>query len=92
MALFKNKYRIGSIRASWWDYGWNGAYFITICTHNRIHYFGEVENGKMNLSSLGEAAEKCWYEIPLHFPFVRLGSFVVMPDHVHGIIIIDKPG
>jgi len=89
MAVFKKK-RGGSLRAKWWDYGWNGAYFVTICTHNRIHYFGEVENGKMVLSALGEAAEKCWYEIPRHFPFVKLGSFVVMPDHVHGIIIIDK--
>ena len=90
MEKYKNKYRISSTRLQNWDYGWNGAYFITICTHNREHYFGEIVNKKMELSEIGIAAEKYWYEIPQHFPFVKLGAFVVMPNHIHGIIIIDK--
>ena len=89
--LYKNKYRIKSIRLPNWDYGWNAAYFITICAKNRIHYFGKIENEKMILTDIGKSAEKYWYEIPEHFPFVKLGEFVVMPNHIHGIIIIDKP-
>ena len=87
---YKNKYRIKSTRLQNWDYGWNGAYFITICTKNRVHYFGKIENGKMILTDIGKFAQKYWYEIPQHFPFVKLDAFVVMPNHIHGIIIIDK--
>jgi REP element-mobilizing transposase RayT len=87
---YKNKYRIKSTRLENWDYGWNGAYFITICTHNRIHFFGNIKNAEMQLSAIGKMAKKYWHEIPEHFPFVKLGAFVVMPDHIHGIIIIDK--
>ena len=85
-----NKYRIQSIRAAWWDYHFNAAYFVTICTKDRICYFGNIMDGKMQLSEIGEIAYKYWLEIPEHFPFVVLGSFVVMPDHVHGIVIINK--
>ena len=87
---YKNRYRISSSRLQSWNYGWNGAYFVTICTANRKHYFGEIINNKMGLSQIGKLAEKYWHEIPQHFPFVKLGAFVVMPNHVHGIIIIDK--
>lgn len=90
MEKFKNKYRIPSARLQSWDYGWNGSYFITICTQNRLHYFGEITNGKMQLSEIGKITEKYWHEIPQHFSFVKLGAFVVMPNHIHGIIIIDK--
>lgn len=93
---YKGKYRIATTRASFWDYSWNGAYFVTLCTRNRIHYFGQVLGGKdtpayVALSPMGEIAHRCWLEIPAHFPFVRLEAFVIMPDHVHGIIIIEKP-
>jgi REP element-mobilizing transposase RayT len=88
---FKNQYRIKSARLQHWDYGSNAAYFITICTANKAHYFGEVVEGKMQLSEIGRFAEKCWHEIPEHFPFAVLDGFVVMPNHVHGIIVIDKP-
>lgn len=90
MSKFKGKYRIESARLSTWDYGWNGVYFITICTKNREHYLGEIIAGKMQLSEIGGHAEKCWRDIPQHFPFVILGTSVVMPNHVHGIIIINK--
>ena len=88
---FQNKYRIPSARAAWWDYGSNAPYFVTICTNRSIHYFGKVVDGSMQLSDIGKFAQQCWNEIPLHFPFVILDEFVVMPNHIHGIIIINKP-
>ena len=97
---FHDKYRIPSARLQNWDYGWNAPYFITICTQNRKSYFGDivktpklgvVTESSMILSEIGKIAEQYWNEIPRHFPFVELGEFVVMPNHVHGIIIIDKP-
>ncbi|MGB1205808.1 MAG: transposase [Chitinophagales bacterium] len=89
MEKFKNKYRIPSARLQTWDYGSNAAYFVTICTQNRQHYFGEIRNEDMQLSEMGVLAQKYWYEIPNRFPFVELDAFVVMPNHVHGIIVID---
>ena len=88
---YKNKYRIESARAAWWNYGWVGAYFITICTRNKIHFFGEVKNHRMILSPLGVLANVFWHEIPNHASNVDLGTFVVMPNHFHGILIICPP-
>jgi len=87
---FQNKYRIASARLQTWDYGWNAAYFVTICTKNKECFFGNITDGKMHLSETGNIAQKFWIEIPNHFPFARLGEFIIMPDHMHGIIIIDK--
>ncbi len=87
---FQNKYRISSARLQSWDYSTNGTYFITICTQNREHFFGKIQNQEMHLSELGKLAQQFWLEITLHFPFVELGNFVVMPNHVHGILIINK--
>jgi putative transposase len=89
--VFNYRYRIPSARAQWWNYGNNGAYFITICTLNRQHFFGEIFEDEMYLSVAGIKCWECWKAIPDHFPFVELGAFIVMPNHVHGIIIIDKP-
>lgn len=90
MDKFKNRYRIPSARLQNYDYSSNGYYFITICTKNREYFFGEIADNKMQLSKMGKTAEKFWLEIPKHFPFVKLDEFVVMPNHVHGIIIINK--
>ncbi len=115
MEKYQNKYRTKTNRLQNWDYGWNGAYFVTICTKNREHYFGNIYDDKIDnelndnrdvetpnlgvstiiqykiqLSAIGKTVTKYWYEIPNHFPFVKLGTFVVMPNHIHGIIIIDK--
>ena len=87
---FKNKYHIPSTRLQTWDYSKNGAYFITICTQNREHFFGYIQNGMMQLSEIGKLAEQYWSEIPEHFPFVELGNFIVMPNHFHGILIINN--
>ena len=85
---YQNRYRIASARASWWNYGWAGAYFITICTANREHYFGQIVNDKMILSPCGILADVFWHEIINHTNNVELGAFVVMPNHIHGILIL----
>jgi putative transposase len=87
---FQNKYRIPSARLQNWDYGNNGAYFITICTANRDHFFGEIKETRFIASEIGKLAKQFWLEISKQFPFIKLGNFVVMPNHVHGILIIDK--
>lgn len=89
---YKNKYRIKSTRLPHWDYGNNGIYFITICTQNRQHFFGEIIDGEMQLNEIGGMVDQYWNEIPQHFPFVELGEFVVMPNHTHGVLIIDRMG
>ncbi len=91
---FKNKYRISSTRLPGYDYGRNGAYFVTMNTKYRHHYFGNIVGAghlkKMIFSEMGRIANEFWMQIPGHFNFVRLDAFQVMPDHLHGIIIIDK--
>ena len=86
---FQNKYRIASTRLSGWDYGWNAPYFITICTKDRECFFGEIVNGEMNLSKTGVIADLMWYEIKNHAKDIELGEFIVMPNHVHGIITLN---
>ncbi len=87
--LFKGKYRVPSARCPNWDYSSNGAYFITICTERRILFFGSIKNKKLKLFEAGQIADRLWAEIPLHHPYIRLDAFVVMPNHVHGILIIN---
>ncbi len=87
---FQGKYRTQSIRLRGWDYSSDGAYFVTICTKDREEFFGDVVNGKMVLSRMGQVAEKFWKQILDHFPFVILDEFVVMPNHVHGVLFINK--
>lgn len=72
-----------------WDYANKGAYFITICTKDRHHYFGHVINGEMVLTNAGVIADILWHEIKNHNKNIELGEFIVMPNHVHGILILD---
>jgi REP element-mobilizing transposase RayT len=88
MTLFKNKYRVESARLKNWDYSSAAYYFVTICTGNRKHYFGNIRDCKMVLSETGKIADECWAEIPNHFQFAVLGEWIIMPNHVHGIISI----
>jgi putative transposase len=81
-------YRIPSNRLKGWDYGNDGVYFITICTANRECFFWEVVNGEMVLNELGKTAEKLWLEIPQQFSFIELGKFVIMPNHIHGLLTV----
>jgi REP element-mobilizing transposase RayT len=87
---FRNKFRIPSARLQNWDYGSNGAYFITICTKNMNPFFGEIADKKMNLNAVGALAEEYWIEIVKQFPYVELGNFQIMPNHMHGILIVNK--
>jgi len=69
-----------------------GAYFVTICTRERECLFGHVVNGEMRLNEAGQIAQRCWEDIPHHFPHAVLDTAVVMPNHVHGVIVITEPG
>ena len=88
--LFQEKYRIKSIRLPNWDYSSNGHYFITICTKNMVESLGEIKNGIMGLNELGCIAHRFWNDISNHFNNVRLGEFVIMPNHVHGVVRIQN--
>ena len=77
-----------SLRLQGYDYTRGGAYFVTVCTSGRMNLFGNVADGEMRLNELGLAAETCWLEIPQHFPNVALDAYVIMPNHVHGILWI----
>lgn len=77
-----------SIRLRGYNYSQAGAYFITVCAQNRERLFGDIADGQMVLNDAGRMATKCWNEIPLHFPDITLDAFVVMPNHVHGILVI----
>jgi REP element-mobilizing transposase RayT len=90
MDKFQNKYRIPSARLQQWDYGWNGAYFLTICTKKRECFFGNIICGEMKLSEIGELAKKYLLEIPERYDYALLDEFAVMPNHIHAIVIIDK--
>lgn len=88
---YQGKYRIPSARAPFLDYGAEASYFVTICTKGRKHHFGEIRNGRMNLSAVGAIADVLWHQIPLHFPDWELEAFVVMPNHIHGVLTKKSP-
>jgi putative transposase len=90
-SLFREKYRNESFRLTGHDYSSGGKYFITICTRGMIPYFGLISCGKMDLSESGQIAYETWLDLPKHFPNVTLDEFIVMPNHIHGIIIIVRP-
>ncbi|MEW6536140.1 MAG: transposase [Candidatus Auribacterota bacterium] len=75
-------------RLSQYDYSKNGYYFVTICTRNKTKYFGQIVNGEMHLNRYGTIAENVWIQIPQHYDGVALDEFVIMPNHIHGIIAI----
>jgi putative transposase len=88
---FKGKYRVETTRLPDRNYAANGSYFITICTKNRNHYFGNVVSNQVYLSAIGEIAQKFWVDIPNHFDYTYIDTYVIMPNHVHGIVVIDRP-
>ena len=93
MDKYQNKYRIQSARLQGYDYARTGLYFITICTKNREHYFGEIIDNEMQLSNIGVLANTFWFEIKQHSKNIELHQFVVMPNHIHGILeIVDNGG
>ena len=78
-----------SIRLIEYDYSRSGAYFITICTHNRECIFGEIVDRVMNYTELGNIAASHWQNLARHHPNIEIDESIVMPNHLHGIIIID---
>ena len=86
--LYKNTYRTKSLRLENWDYSRDGAYFVTICTFRRNCNFGKIANNQMVLLPMGIIADILWYEIKHHTKNCELGAFVVMPNHIHGILIL----
>ena len=94
MEKFQNKYRIPSARATWWNYSRTGTYFITICTRGRRHYFGRIPPSgppQLDFSPAGKIAHDLWHEIPNYFPYTKLGEFITMPNHIHGILALHLP-
>ncbi|MEW5872992.1 MAG: hypothetical protein AB1894_27275 [Chloroflexota bacterium] len=79
-----------SIRLKGYDYTRVGAYFVTIVADERQELFGTVVDGEMRLSRAGEIVRKAWFDLPRHYPNVRLDEFCIMPNHVHGIIILTE--
>jgi putative transposase len=86
--MFKNR---KSPRRKNWDYTTPGAYFITTCTKDRKHYFGEIQNEKMELSPIGVIADLLMYEIKSHNKNIRLVEYVIMPDHIHALLVLEPP-
>jgi len=72
-----------------WDYSENGWYFVTICTRERKDLFGGIENNLIKINDCGMVVKKCWDEIPNHFEGVGLDEFIILPNHVHGIVILN---
>jgi len=89
MEGFEKVFKRRSIRLKGYDYSQPGAYFVTICTRNQYHYLGDIIGGRMKLSEIGEIINQFWIETPYHFDNVHLDEFIVMPNHLHGIIMID---
>jgi REP element-mobilizing transposase RayT len=82
------KHHRRSLRLTDYDYSDTGAYFVTICTQNRACLFGEVVDGKLQLNDAGRLIQKLWEELPTRFAEVNINSFIVMPNHLHGIVLV----
>ncbi|HKI02948.1 MAG TPA: transposase [Thermoanaerobaculia bacterium] len=89
--LFRRRYRIPSARLPGWDYRWAGVYHVTICTQGRMQCLGDVVDGKVSLSPIGKVVAEKWLKIPTYHPQIALDEWIVMPDHMHGILIFQGP-
>ncbi len=85
-----NKHHRRSIRLKNYDYSSNGAYFITICCQNKEHRFGEIRNGKMILNAHGQIAFDEWLNLSKRYHHAEFDTFQIMPNHVHGIIVLNS--
>ncbi|MFN4085387.1 MAG: transposase [Spirosomataceae bacterium] len=77
-----------NIRLKSWNYAWEAAYFVTICTFEKKHFFGSIEQGEMHLSHQGILADVLWFEIQNRVADISLGEYVIMPNHLHAILVI----
>jgi REP element-mobilizing transposase RayT len=83
-----NKHHRRSIRLKGYDYSQPGAYFVTICINGGLPTLGKICNSQMYASKPGQMVQNAWDELPLHYPGVAVDAFVLMPDHIHGIIFL----
>jgi len=89
-SFYRKRRRHNSLRYPGRDYSLPGKYFVTICTADKKEWFGTIANGGMQLSDTGSIAYRFWCEIPDHFPYITLDEFIIMSNHMHGIIIINR--
>ena len=92
MSYDSKKHHRRSMRLQGYDYAAAGAYVVTLVAHERAHVFGEVVDDVMVLNEMGRVAEGCWAAIPHHFAHVELDACIVMPNHVHGIVVLLNEG
>ncbi len=83
-----DKPRRNSLRLTGYDYAQSAGYFVTVCTHDQRRHFGNTSGGQMELTPLGLLVDRTWRELPQWFPHVKLDCFVIMPNHVHGILLL----
>jgi hypothetical protein len=88
MSCNSKKHNRRSIRLQHYDYTQPGAYFIYICTQDHIHLFGEITKCQINPNPAGEMVNDVWHEIPTHYSGIEIDAFVIMPNHIHGNIIL----
>lgn len=81
-----------SLRLKGYDYSQEGAYFVTICAHGKACLFGDVIGSEMKVNEPGRKVQAVWDDLPVHYPHVATDAFVVMPNHVHGVIVIRAGG
>jgi REP element-mobilizing transposase RayT len=89
MTLYQKKYRIESARYPGWDYRARGWYFVTICSQRKAHIFGEVIASQMRFSQIGAIAESELHSLSSHYKNVQVNTHVVMPNHIHAILMIE---
>ena len=90
--MHTNRPRRRSMRLKGYDYAQPGMYFVTCCTHQRLQLFGDAIDGAMVLDDNGFAVSRTWLRLPNHYPCVMLDAFVVMPNHMHGVVVLaDSP-
>jgi putative transposase len=88
---YRGKYRIPSARLPGWDYRWAGVYGVTVCVRHRVQCLGRISEARALLSSTGELVEEEWKRIPFIRSWISLDEFVIMPDHLHGILVFREP-
>ena len=86
------KYHRRSVRLQGYDYSQAGAYFVTICVQHHHYLYGKIMNFKMRLNTAGEMVYRLWNQLPNKYPHIELDEFIVMPNHLHGIIMIHENG
>lgn len=86
--MIDRRHHRASIRLRGYDYAAPGAYFVTIVTHGRSTWFGELADGAVRLNPIGQITQEVWEGLPNHYEYVQVDAFVVMPNHVHGIIVL----